>query len=1095
MPGWPVASFSQNGAGGRTSVTLTVPASTSVGDLIWVTVYKENQDSVTDPAGEGYTLYDSSTNTGSTPDFDRYHYYKIAVSGDASQSHVWSWTNGTWAGSGMVVFGGLTSTPINAFQATVQTTASTSHVAPTVTPSSITRHIELFSNAAFDNAGGTIPVPLTEVASSGETESYYYRRDTASATGTRTTTWGTSAQYTASHVILEEDTAGVNTPWYVDSGAVASAASGNITPALPSSWAVDDILILAVHSSDNVTHSITATNGTWTQISQSNNTTAQRVSLWWSRGVASHSNPQVNHTAGAAIIGQVHAIRGCLTGSSPIRGSASLDANAASATISSVAATSITAGDLVLWQGFYEDDPTTWTVPTMWAAGPVVTTTQGNDAALGLRYRPQATTGSTEAPSVTVSGGTFANSVNVSIIVALQPATAGTNYPVSIGGTLTTAGSATEMPALVRGGTLALAGAVSLPLDPYPTEVMADSPVGYWRLGEPSGTTAEDISGNNIDGTYTGGFTLGATGATVSDSDTAVTLNGSTGYIALPTNSLLDDTGPITIEAWVKTTSTDSHDNIWGGYKDGTWEGVGFRLLNGSTPSYYSSATGNWTEASSGGVNDGNWHHLAVTVSGTLVSFYIDGAAAGTATNAQPGSYSGVRAIGARSNGSIEHLGGTIDEVAFYSTALSSTRIAAHFNAAGGGTTFPVSIGGTLTSAGALQKQDNLIRAGTLSSAATITKANAQAAFAGTLSSAGSLLKATSRSLAGTLSSAGALAVSKVKVLAFAGSLSSAGAFVKANLQAAFGGTLATTGALTKANAQAAFGGTLATAGALLKSSTRSLAGTLASAGAFVGTKVLLLARSGGLTPAGAISRLNALVRAGTLASSGVIQRVNAQAPFTGTLTTAGALASIKAKLLSFAGDLSSAGAVLKRPAISRAGTTATAGAVVKTTGKAAGGTLATSATLDAGSTGPILVGVSGALTTAGAFAKTTGRLLAGTLASVGVIRRAITRIIQAVLSPGGALTKSSTRQATATVGLGGGLAASRVMHRSYAGALTLGGAASQEYTRAPQIFQANGILSPTGTILVDLQHVPIPKPPEAMLVLPETDPPEPIGR
>lgn len=44
--------------------------------------------------------------------------------------------------------------------------------------------------------------------------------------------------------------------------------------------------------------------------------------------------------------------------------------------------------------------------------------------------------------------------------------------------------------------------------------IMALSPIGYWKLNEPSGTTATDSSGNGRNGTYTGsGYTLqGATG-------------------------------------------------------------------------------------------------------------------------------------------------------------------------------------------------------------------------------------------------------------------------------------------------------------------------------------------------------------------------------------------------------------------------------------------------------------------------------------------------------------------------------------------------------------------------------------------------------
>ena len=47
----------------------------------------------------------------------------------------------------------------------------------------------------------------------------------------------------------------------------------------------------------------------------------------------------------------------------------------------------------------------------------------------------------------------------------------------------------------------------------YASVVLGDTPTGYWRLGESSGTTASDASGNGLAATYNGGFTLGAGGA------------------------------------------------------------------------------------------------------------------------------------------------------------------------------------------------------------------------------------------------------------------------------------------------------------------------------------------------------------------------------------------------------------------------------------------------------------------------------------------------------------------------------------------------------------------------------------------------------
>jgi len=61
----------------------------------------------------------------------------------------------------------------------------------------------------------------------------------------------------------------------------------------------------------------------------------------------------------------------------------------------------------------------------------------------------------------------------------------------------------------------------------YDRLVLGDGPIAYWRLGEPSGTNANDETANNRDGTYVNTPTLGVAGNLVGDSDTAVSFNGS----------------------------------------------------------------------------------------------------------------------------------------------------------------------------------------------------------------------------------------------------------------------------------------------------------------------------------------------------------------------------------------------------------------------------------------------------------------------------------------------------------------------------------------------------------------------------------------
>ena len=68
----------------------------------------------------------------------------------------------------------------------------------------------------------------------------------------------------------------------------------------------------------------------------------------------------------------------------------------------------------------------------------------------------------------------------------------------------------------------------------YSQTVLADSPRAYWRLGEASGTSAADASGNGRTGSYVASPTLGVPGALTGDSNTAVGFNGSSQYVNVP---------------------------------------------------------------------------------------------------------------------------------------------------------------------------------------------------------------------------------------------------------------------------------------------------------------------------------------------------------------------------------------------------------------------------------------------------------------------------------------------------------------------------------------------------------------------------------
>src|SRR5262245_57533333 len=68
----------------------------------------------------------------------------------------------------------------------------------------------------------------------------------------------------------------------------------------------------------------------------------------------------------------------------------------------------------------------------------------------------------------------------------------------------------------------------------------------------------------------------------------------------------------------------------------------------------------------------------------------------------------------------------------------------------GGGTTNPLSVSGTITPAGVLQKQTNKLPAGTITPAATLVKTTLKV-FTGTVTPAGALQKQINKLFAGTI--------------------------------------------------------------------------------------------------------------------------------------------------------------------------------------------------------------------------------------------------------------------------------------------------------------------------------------------------------
>lgn len=216
----------------------------------------------------------------------------------------------------------------------------------------------------------------------------------------------------------------------------------------------------------------------------------------------------------------------------------------------------------------------------------------------------------------------------------------------------------------------------------YANVVLADGPVGYWRMNATSGTTQADASGNARTATIVGGVTLGQPGA-ITDGDTSMLLDGSTGDLTV--GSGLTVTGACTFEAWLYDTS-----GVLSDYK-------GILVLQTGTNALLMSSgkkaqcslnlsSGQKNVQSTSVLAANRWNHVVGTFDGAdVITVYINGA-----MDKQTAGLAGTLVTG----GTTRFLGsddavttarfwqGRLDEVALYNKLLTPAQVATHYVAA-----------------------------------------------------------------------------------------------------------------------------------------------------------------------------------------------------------------------------------------------------------------------------------------------------------------------------------------------------------------------------------------------------------------------------
>src|SRR3989344_120626 len=180
---------------------------------------------------------------------------------------------------------------------------------------------------------------------------------------------------------------------FVNAGTAATANSGDVLPGIPSGIANNDILILVVHSRDNVDSSVSG----WTEKLAGNDGTTNRLEIFWKRTTGSESAPTVSHSAGSAIIGRIYAFRGVTDSGDPFNVAGSVQSNSGSPI--STAAVVTTENNAMVLHVFGSQDDNTWGsftgTPTNDGGQTAFNGPGSNDSSMGLTYGALVIAGST----------------------------------------------------------------------------------------------------------------------------------------------------------------------------------------------------------------------------------------------------------------------------------------------------------------------------------------------------------------------------------------------------------------------------------------------------------------------------------------------------------------------------------------------------------------------------------------------------------------------------------------------------------------------------------------------------------------------------
>jgi RHS repeat-associated protein len=248
-------------SGKATSLTLILPSGTTAGEQVVVASTQPSTTTVTAPSG--YTQVTTVTSTGSSPKATTTVFRHTVASGDTSVKLTYS-SSSTAQAAVLAVYKGVDpNLPIDV-SATGSTAAGTTVTAPSVTPTYAEDQLVVFQGAtgSFSGQSWTAPSGTTEEVQGSSTANVSAgladQSLTLGATGTRASTFGTSANLTSVSVALSQP----HTISLVGT-ATASGKATSLTITLPSGVKAGDQVVVA--STQPSTTTLTAPSG-YTQV-------------------------------------------------------------------------------------------------------------------------------------------------------------------------------------------------------------------------------------------------------------------------------------------------------------------------------------------------------------------------------------------------------------------------------------------------------------------------------------------------------------------------------------------------------------------------------------------------------------------------------------------------------------------------------------------------------------------------------------------------------------------------------------------------------------------------------------------------------------